>query len=1578
MKRILMFTALLALCFSAAKAQNAISLEQVAGTVGGDIQIGTTVNFQLRIQVANNIDTKLSGTTNGFRIYSPDGAVWTSTTGEYLAAWPPQAGGYDFLRQIAAFGANGVGSDTIAFNNATLFGSGCPPGYNQVAWQINATIPNNPALHNKTLCIDSCSLVGPAQLNWLWNDLSTEILPTWSGGQCFTIVDPNASGGSLLISGDTLAFAAEENGANPTGQAFTVAEAGGGNIAFAVAETSPWMSAVAQGATTPADVDVTVNIAGLAPGLYLDSIEVSSGDADNSPLFKYISLEITEAPKVLVISPDTLRFTAQEGDPNPAGQMFAVSEASGASIAFSVTPNAPWLNAVAQAATTPTNVDVTTSIAGLAPNTYFDSILVTSGAASNSPLYKFVSLEITARPKVLAVDPTSLTFSGLVGDGVLPGQTFEVSETGGANIGYTAEFADGLSDWATIFDASGTTPGVVTVTANIGALGPGTYHDTITVTSPDATNSVSVLLTLNVTAAPEFVLTPDTLFFSGTEGGANPDNQSVEVALSNAGSIDFSAEALAAYIAVDPTSATTPASISVGVDIASLAVGTYTDSILISEIAVQEKGIEQAADVYVYVVTTIEPVVIISDLVVNPTTLSFTAIEGDTSPQNNVFTAIENGGGTVDFTVSSMFGSAWLTFGTGGTTPDSVLVTVDPTGLTPGIYDDTLMVILSDLSDTERVAVVFNINEFVCTNLMVTDTLLMYTAFEGDAIGSPAFRGVTVYGSIPSIQFTYTMAVEAGIDWITLINVGNLPPDTGTVINGDPSDTVLVSVDPSGLAVGTHTALITVTSSSEGVCPPASRTIAVSLTINEVIVPSDDTVRVVNTPAVPGMSVMVPVELKSSCFLFGAHVDLAYDDVNLIIDSISFDRSVFAGATESNDVWSMADGLIQVESQSVGAGLAPVAGIWFDIFATVRCEATPGVYNFTLHDTVGCSDCVGVAFVRDCSGGSPEVEVPEFQPGGIIVDNVENYVCGYVVDTAGNSIAGATVQLWSLFPVGSPIDETMSSGIGSFAFSEFNTVPFSLYATADGYYPNLVEDLNFGDKGIMIVMTPLPELVATSEWVDYYCNTNTYRSEPLPIGSVVEAWANGLLVGRDVVDVAGSYGFMPVYRDDFSTGSVDGARTGDMLTFTVNGQVAIADGNTIYPADFQQIQVCLTAGEQVTQECELAEGWNLVSWRVQTESTDIMTVLGPYMNNIDVVLGFERGGLTYDPDLPEFSTLWNTDHLSGYWIRVKQGMGFTLSVSGTAVATSTPIPVTTGWNLVSYLPEMTMAPEDALVSLDGILLYAYGWDNGILTYQPGSQFSNLDEMMGCNGYWVKVSANGELVYPSPVPVAMAANIIPTRTAAATSSTGYVNGDVNATTQWMNLYSRDLTLDGKSVKAGSVISAHREDGAQIGSFVMNTNGRFGFMPVYGATAGEAAGIKAGQQFYLTVDGKVTNERFTWSSNGDRLEIGNLSAASNTGENPLPNDFALEQNYPNPFNPTTTISFTLPASGKVKLEVYNILGKLVATPYDGIAGAGTTSVVWDGRDGRGESVSSGVYFYRLTTDTFTDTKKMMLLK
>ena len=89
--------------------------------------------------------------------------------------------------------------------------------------------------------------------------------------------------------------------------------------------------------------------------------------------------------------------------------------------------------------------------------------------------------------------------------------------------------------------------------------------------------------------------------------------------------------------------------------------------------------------------------------------------------------------------------------------------------------------------------------------------------------------------------------------------------------------------------------------------------------------------------------------------------------------------------------------------------------------------------------------------------------------------------------------------------------------------------------------------------------------------------------------------------------------------------------------------------------------------------------------------------------------------------------------------------------------------------------------------------------------------------------------------------------------------------------------------------------------------------------------------------------------------------------------------LEQNYPNPFNPQTTIAFSLRDRARVKIEVFSVNGELVKTLLDETRAAGAhLDVRWDGRNNANQPVSSGIYFYKLTTNNFSSTKKMVFLK
>ena len=89
-------------------------------------------------------------------------------------------------------------------------------------------------------------------------------------------------------------------------------------------------------------------------------------------------------------------------------------------------------------------------------------------------------------------------------------------------------------------------------------------------------------------------------------------------------------------------------------------------------------------------------------------------------------------------------------------------------------------------------------------------------------------------------------------------------------------------------------------------------------------------------------------------------------------------------------------------------------------------------------------------------------------------------------------------------------------------------------------------------------------------------------------------------------------------------------------------------------------------------------------------------------------------------------------------------------------------------------------------------------------------------------------------------------------------------------------------------------------------------------------------------------------------------------------------SLGQNYPNPFGAWTVFRYSLARSARVSIMVFNITGQRVATLVDGTQNPGVYTMTWDGRDNDGRRVASGVYFYRVTTAGFTQTRKLVVTR
>jgi hypothetical protein len=135
---------------------------------------------------------------------------------------------------------------------------------------------------------------------------------------------------------------------------------------------------------------------------------------------------------------------------------------------------------------------------------------------------------------------------------------------------------------------------------------------------------------------------------------------------------------------------------------------------------------------------------------------------------------------------------------------------------------------------------------------------------------------------------------------------------------------------------------------------------------------------------------------------------------------------------------------------------------------------------------------------------------------------------------------------------------------------------------------------------------------------------------------------------------------------------------------------------------------------------------------------------------------------------------------------------------------------------------------------------------------------------------------------------------------------------------------------------------------------------------------------GDLFVVAPGAAIAPEDLTISAraiDNSRME---LKVAGELGGQALPRVFELRAAFPNPFNPMTKISFSLPEAQAVRLAVYSLDGRKVATLLEEMRAAGLHEVVWTGRDDAGQGVASGTYFYRLDAGPYSDVRKMTLMK
>ncbi len=414
----------------------------------------------------------------------------------------------------------------------------------------------------------------------------------------------------------------------------------------------------------------------------------------------------------------------------------------------------------------------------------------------------------------------------------------------------------------------------------------------------------------------------------------------------------------------------------------------------------------------------------------------------------------------------------------------------------------------------------------------------------------------------------------------------------------------------------------------------------------------------------------------------------------------------------------------------------------------------------------------------------------------------------------------------------------------------------------------------------------------------------------------------------------------------------------ETLVFTATDDSSASDKDTIVVKVIPYI---------LTVNISLNSGWNLVSWDVDTPNDSIFVLLSDIMDNVVLVLSFESGGLTFDPEWPQFSNLQLANHLHGYWMKTLADV--TLNITGTTVTNDTPIAMEAGWNLVSYLPENPDSVVHALGSIIDNVIVVLGFDEGGLTYDPAwPQFSNLQILSSGFGYWIKVTEPCTLIYPD--------NQVGKGKSMAKGTMNFSHKTaVIPTNEWINIFGENVNCENNRLKIGSIIQAKDPDEVTCGEYIVKKEGCFGMMPVYRDDPRTEIdeGAKPGDVITIYVDGLELEESVVWKSFGDVYRI-----SLHPIKNIIPDSYNLSRNFPNPFNPTTNIQYQLPESVHVIMSIYNICGQCIKVLVDEQMDAGSYSTRWDGKNHSGECVPSGVYFCRMDAGKFSRTMKMILLK
>jgi hypothetical protein len=462
--------------------------------------------------------------------------------------------------------------------------------------------------------------------------------------------------------------------------------------------------------------------------------------------------------------------------------------------------------------------------------------------------------------------------------------------------------------------------------------------------------------------------------------------------------------------------------------------------------------------------------------------------------------------------------------------------------------------------------------------------------------------------------------------------------------------------------------------------------------------------------------------------------------------------------------------------------------------------------------------------------------------------------------------------------------------------------------------------------------------------------------------------SNGDAVGSALY-TSGETNSIAVFGAEAETGDTPGMAAGESLNFVVmvgdemlSAAVSYSFGAGTWSCNGLSGLSSFAATSVVVQMIELNNGWNIWSTYVDPENADMEAMFSAIVD--DVVIIKDENGSVYWPEFG-LNNIGNISDAAGY--QAKLAADQMLEVTGQMLDPNMSFNLEEGWGIIGYVkPDPSDAVEMMSPVVDDLVIMK---DENGSVYWPEFGLNNIGNMQAGEGYQVKMLQDAMFAYTS-----------------GTGRFGYtedlktIHYDAPQNTGSNMTIGLPASAWDVMPAIGDEIAAYDESGRLIGSTLFSGDNIA--LTVWGddLTTTAKDGLAIGEKVTFKLWSSNMNTESTlavtkWDAGSDVYAVDGISIASNIviSESASANSYKLYQNVPNPFNGTTTVKFYVPESSEVTIGVYNMLGEFVAEVTNDIYNAGKHEVEFNSND-----LGQGTYFVTMTTDSFTATKNMNIVK